>query len=135
MKKKSTAAEMQLRTKEVQDLLLSGHTYSAIQEYGLKWEISSRQIDDYISGARKMIEEVNLLSLKENQALIANALWNEYRSAKDSRDRINVLKELARIHGVGNVNLIVSVSEARPYRDFTDEELEALDEQSKSGPN
>ena len=134
-KARSTAHEFSAKIREVQNLLLSGYGYSEIQEYGLKWGVSTRQIDDYISGARKIMDEVNLLSLQENIAVISGALWNEYRSASESKDRINCLKELSRIHGLGISTIDVNVKEVRPLQELSDTELKTLREQLKSNVN
>jgi hypothetical protein len=53
--RKSTKDEIQNRVNEVYGLLLRAYSRAQILQYGSeKWEISGRQVDDYIAAARKL---------------------------------------------------------------------------------
>lgn len=118
---------MAQRVAEVLSLLLDGHTRSEVVRHGSKkWKISSRQIDDYIALANKELEEINKVTLDKNIALITKNLWKQYREAQRSSDKIQALKELARIKGIGSTNISLTVDDTRELSSLTDEELEKL---------
>jgi hypothetical protein len=56
MAKKSTKDEIQNRVDVVYKLILDAHSSAQIVQYGSKtWEVSERQVRDYLAEARKLI--------------------------------------------------------------------------------
>jgi hypothetical protein len=56
MARKSTKDEIQNRVNEVYGLLLRAWNHNQIVQYGSeKWEVSERQVRDYLAEARKLI--------------------------------------------------------------------------------
>lgn len=85
---KITKAEQSERILFVQELLLAGHTRSAVHsaftaKYG---KTPERNIDRVISHATKQIQELNKINLETNLALIVSNLWDQFRLAKQVRD-------------------------------------------------
>lgn len=126
MSKKSTDAEIDIRVCEVQELLLNGETRSSIVRYGSKWQISSRQIDDYIAAAKLLIKEINSTSTKEYIALLSRNLWKTFRVSMSSGDMAEAnksLMNLAKINGVGEESLSVVVTEIDNLTQFSDDDI------------
>lgn len=130
--KKSTKAQLEQRVKEVQELLLAGHTRSYVVQYGSKWKISDRQIDDYIAMANKIIKEINLISIQDNLALISSNLWDLFRKAsleQNLSEQHKILMSLAKLKGLDQHAITHIIEDKRELADLSDEELDAILEQ------
>lgn len=124
--KRSTDAEFDRRCTEVQAWILDGHTRHEIIRLGSHWKVSSRQIDDYLAGARDKIYEANSASVKENVAVISRNLWRLYRMALDEGDigeANKVLMNLAKVKGLDQVTVTNIIDDKREHADKSDEEL------------
>ena len=100
---KATNAEIDQRLTEVQELLLEGRTRHFIVQHGSKWNISNRQIDDYISQATALIKEINAASVQDNMARITTNLWKLYRAAQASTnlsEANKILMNIAKLKGL-----------------------------------
>lgn len=129
MAEKSTNAELMNRVAEVSTLLLEGRTRFYIIQYGSKWNLSDRQIDDYISMANKNLKEVNMLSLQENQATIVNGLWELFRAARSADDvseQHKILMSIAKLKGLDQMTVNHIIEDKRELAEMTDEELDAI---------
>lgn len=126
---KSTKAEYDQRVSEVQELLLSGRTRSFIIQYGSKWQVSDRQIDDYISSATKVIKEILLGKLEDNMAIISNNLWELFRFNKSEGNTAEchkILMSLAKLKGLDQQVINHVIDDKRELAHMTDAELERL---------
>lgn len=128
-KVRSDKIEYNNRINEIANLLTVGYTRSYVQEYGLKWSVSERQIDLYIVKAWKKIKEINDLTLQDNLSMVTNQLWDLYRDARANNDRMNAnkaLAQLAKIKGleVNTVNHIIE--DQRDLVNMTNEDLDNL---------
>ena len=100
---KSTKAEVNQRVSEIKNLLTQGYTRSHIIQYGSKWSVSDRQIDDYISMATIQIKEHNAYTYQENVTIVTDALWDVYRASRAANDRkaaLTALSQIAKIKGL-----------------------------------
>lgn len=133
-KSKSTKIELSQRVKEVSGLLLEGRTRSHILQYGSDvWNISERQIDDYISMAWKNIREVNALDFKDNVSVVINNLWDVYRQARIDNDKKNALvalAQIAKIKGLDQQVINHVIEDKREMVHMSNDELELLLETS-----
>ena len=126
---KSTNAELNQRVSEVQQLQLEGRTRSYILQYGSKWNVSVRQIDDYISHATTITKEVNLATLQDNTGVIINNLWTLYRTANSSGDIKNahsVLMSIAKIKGLDQQTINHIIEDKRDLEDLSDSDLDDI---------
>lgn len=126
---KSTKAELNQRVTEVSSLLLEGHTRHYIIQYGAKWKLSDRQIDDYISMAWHQIKEINALTLQDNLASITSALWATFRKAKQAHNISEMrqcLAQIAKIRGLDQQVINHVIEDKRELEELTDSELDAI---------
>lgn len=126
---KSTVVEINQRVSEVQGLLLQGRTRSAIVQYGSKWKISSRQIDDYIAKATELVKEVNALSTQHNLGIITNNLWDVYREARsvgNLAEASKVLMNIAKLRGLDQTTINHVIDDKRDLQELSDHDLDAL---------
>lgn len=129
MAKKSTKAEIDQRLKEVQELLLEGRTRSYIVQYGSKWQVVDRQIDDYIAQATALIKEINLASVQDNLALITANQWTLYRTAiKDNNIPVarQLLMDLAKLRGLDQATINHVIEDKRELADLSNADLEKM---------
>lgn len=125
---KSTKCELNQRVTEVSSLLLEGRTRSYIVQYGSKWKVSDRQIDDYISMASKQIKEVNDTTIQDQLAILVQGLWDVYRTAvkeKNLAEQHKALNSLAKIQGLDQNTVLLKV-EARDLESTSDADLLSL---------
>jgi len=101
---KSTQAEMLLRIEFVTDLLLNGANYSMIRDMCTKkWNVTSRQVDNYISMCYdQMVEDMqpvrqkNLAkALRQRDKLVLNLM-----SKRAYKDVLPVLTDIAKLQGL-----------------------------------
>lgn len=126
---KSTKAQIEQRLKEVQELLLDGRTRSFIVQYGSKWQVSDRQIDDYIAQATAIIKEINLASVQDNLALITANQWTLYRKAiTDNNIPVarQLLMDLAKLRGLDQATINHIIEDKRELSDLSNADLEKL---------
>jgi len=102
--KKSTKAEIELRIQTVIEWILQGITYNEIVRYSAsKWNIASRQVDNYIKTAKEEIKSCSDLE-KEEQITLAIARYNDlYRknySIKDYKECRGVQDSLNKMLGL-----------------------------------
>ncbi len=132
---KSTKAELDQRVSEVQALLLQGYTRSYILQYGSKWGISDRQIEEYMAKASINLKEINSITLQENMALIASNLWDLFRKAKvdnDLSEQHKILMSLAKLKGLDQQAIHHIIEDKRELADMTDEDLDRALNQAAS---
>lgn len=126
---KSTQAEYNQRVAEVQALLLEGRTRAFIIQYGAKWKVVDRQVDDYISEANFIIKEINNVTLQENLSLITTNLWNLYRSSLSSgniSEANKILMNIAKLRGLNENTINLTLQDKREHQDLSDEALDKL---------
>lgn len=129
MANKSTKAQIEQRLKEVQELLLDGRTRSFIVQYGSKWQVSDRQIDDYIAQATAIIKEINLASVQDNLALITANQWTLYRKAiTDNNIPVarQLLMDLAKLRGLDQATINHIIEDKRELSNLSNADLEKL---------
>lgn len=96
---KSTKAELELRVKSVVSWILQGRSYKDIVRYSSKnWNISSRQVDNYVKIAKEEIKASTNIT-KEEQITIAIARYNDlylknytekdYKECRGVQDSLN----------------------------------------------
>lgn len=133
---KSTKAEVDQRVSEITNLKLSGFTRSYIIQYGSKWGISDRQIDDYISMSTANIKEANQATLQDNLAMITTGLWEVYRKAKadgNLSEQHKVLMSLAKLKGLESYTVNHVIEDKRDHADLSDSDLDKLMEEAQRG--
>ena len=126
---KSTKAQLNQRVSEVQALQMEGRTRSYIIQHGSKWDVSDRQIDDYIKYATTITKEVNLDTLQDNMGVIINNLWKLYRASNSSGDVKNahaVLMSIAKLKGLDQQTLNINIEDRREFQDLSDSDLDAI---------
>ena len=133
---RSTNAEIDLRVREVQALILDGCTRSAIVQFGSKWGVSDRQIDDYIKAATERITEHNLSTLQLDMSIVTSQLWNLFRQAREIgnvTEQRQILTTIAKLKGLNRDPADCKVAldkEAELRREairrLSNEELDAL---------
>lgn len=124
--KQSTQAEVDLRVSEIQSLILQGYTRAYLLQYGSKWVISDRQIDDYISKATTAIKEINQASVQDNMAIITSNLWDAFRTAKQEKnlsEQHKILMSIAKLKGLDQMTVNHIIEDKRDLESLTDEEL------------
>jgi hypothetical protein len=103
MARKSTKDEIQARVNEVYGLLLRAYNHNQIVQYGSeKWNVSERQVRDYLAEARK------LLSI---DAEIARPQWLEAALA-----RLQDYERIARENGQVGLAMAAVEKQARLLR-------------------
>lgn len=128
-KKKSTKAELDLRVSEVQSLILQGYTRKYLIQYGSKWELSDRQIDDYISMATIAIKEINHSSVQDNMAIVTSCLWDLYRKTikeGNNSEANKVLMNIAKLRGLEQHTINHIIEDKRELESLSDEELNSV---------
>ncbi|QOS67095.1 hypothetical protein GS424_011170 [Eggerthella guodeyinii] len=104
--KKSTAAEVEMRTAKVAELLVNGWNRTRICEYAretAQWGVSDGQIDRYIATARERIQTDCTQDLKMNYALAnarLEAIYSRAIEAGDLRLALSVVKEQKTLQGL-----------------------------------
>lgn len=87
MAKKSTKAEIINRVKIIIDFLLDGLSRYEILQYGSKkWDITGRQVDEYIAWANKRITRMAEKAEEKSYDRIRNRLERQYRRAVQNKD-------------------------------------------------
>lgn len=126
---KSTKAEVNQRVTEVQDLIMKGFTRTDILQYGSKWDVSDRTIDEYLAGARRALKEINSSTLQDNQAIIVGGLWGIYRSAINGgnlAEAHKVLMSIAKLKGLEQTTINHIIEDKRELETLSDTELDAI---------
>lgn len=131
---KSTKSQVDKRVKEIQALLLEGHTRSYILQHPSikKWNIVERSIDDYIAKAWASIKEINQLSAQDHMSTITSQLWAVFRRAVESgnlSEQRQTLTAIAKLRGLDETTVNHVIEDQRPLRHMTDAELDAILEQ------
>lgn len=97
--KKSTAAEVEMRTAKVAELLVDGWSRARICEYAretARWDVSDAQVDRYIAKARERIQADCSRDRKASYALAEarlEALYGKAVDADDLRLALSIVKE------------------------------------------
>lgn len=95
MAKKSTNVEIDERVNIVYDLLLRAHSRHQIVQHGSKlWNVSDRQIDDYIARARQLMQLDAELERPQWLAAAIARLQDYERRASDNNQISIALKAL-----------------------------------------
>jgi len=85
---KASQAEIEIRVAQVSEWLLNGETRAVIVQKGSKlWQISHRQVDDYIAYAWDMISECGAESTRKEKARVLSNLWRLFKEAQREGDR------------------------------------------------
>lgn len=127
--KQSTKAELSQRLTEVQSLILQGYTRHAILQYGSKWNLSDRQIDDYTAKATALIKEINKASIQDNLAIITtNQFQLLIQAKKDGNLAVarQLLMDLAKLKGLEQTYINHTISDVRDLENVSNEELDSL---------
>ena len=135
---KSTQAELNQRVSEVQALLLQGYTRSHILQYGSKWGVSDRQIEEYMSKATINLKEINSITLESNMALIASNLWDLFRKARAENnlsEQHKILMSLAKLKGLDQHAIHHVIEDKRQFSDLSDAELDRMLMEGQDGPH
>lgn len=101
---KSTKAEIELRVALVYKMLIEGFVRKDIVQYGSKkWNISNRQVDDYIAGANLEIKEnfgekykANIL---EKEVAKMDNLYRKNYQNEDYRECRTLIESKAKLMG------------------------------------
>lgn len=130
---KSTAVELINRVNEIKEQMLLGYTRYDVVRYGTeKWGVSERQIEDYMSKANAILDEINMLEAKDNLKLLTSNMWKIFRKALEEGDRRHaseLLREIGKLRGLYNEKVTMVLDDKRVNPDMSDIELEsALDE-------
>ena len=84
---KATNAEIEMRIATVLSLLMRGKTRAEIVRYGAnKWELESRQIDEYLSRAKERLQEENKSTFEHDLALARGRISYLYDKAIGNED-------------------------------------------------
>ena len=101
---KSDSSEMQKRINLIYSMLLQGLQRKAIIQYCSKnYEISDRQVDEYLAKARQLMSDdlVENMDLKRSEILAQlNDLYNKSYLLEDYRECRNILAQITSILGV-----------------------------------
>jgi flavin-binding protein dodecin len=122
---KTTKAEVIQRVTEIKKLKLDGYTRTYIIQYGSKWSVSDRTIDEYISRATDEIREISLASTEEHRSSLVNAMYDLYRQAIKNGERQEASKLLMNIAKLtGSDQHVVQVAiEKREFKDVSNDEF------------
>lgn len=107
MKKRSTEIETNQRVTEMAKAILSGYSnrrnlFQYVSE-NFDWNVSERQLDNYLKAAREIINEIasNDLDLEKNIALNRlDALYTMNYKIHDFRECRNVIESRAKMLGL-----------------------------------
>lgn len=114
--KKSTAAEVEMRTAKVAELLVDGWSRARICEYAretARWDVSDAQVDRYIAKARERIQADCSRDRKASYALAEarlEALYGKAVDADDLRLALSIVKEQRTLQGLDGALLEPSES-------------------------
>jgi hypothetical protein len=131
---KSDSSEFKSRINECYLLLLQGFRRKQIIQYGAKWSVSDRQIDDYIKLAREIFDEDNDLNFeqKKNEALAKYYdLYQKNYELEDYKECRNVLKDIKDIFGIDaekNLNLKNNGGEFKQSTELTVKIIRPIEE-------
>lgn len=120
----SNQAEIDYRVTQIQDMLLMGHTRGRILQFASEWDVSERQVDEYLRRAYEALKEFNKATVNENRAVVLGQLWESVRRSRAAMDERLVqsgLAQISKITGLEKTTLIVD--DKRDLEDLTDEEL------------
>lgn len=92
------------------------------------WGIGERQVESYLARAREALSEINKSSVEEHTAVIHAGLSRLYRIAlskkhKDLYMAHQVLMSIAKIRGVGSINVVIK-DDRKLTEALSDEELD-----------
>ena len=93
MSKKATKAEIETRINHISNLLVRGERYHDIVRFSAKkWNIKSRQVDNYIREARKRIFQTLETNLYYNLARAIGVRRRLFRNALKEKDYRGVFR-------------------------------------------
>lgn len=122
---RSTDAVVLARVSEVQSWILEGYTRHKILQFGSKWSVSDRQIDDYIAKATELIREINHATLEDSLALIVSNYWSLYKEAgSDVGLKASILEKIGKFRGLDKKTLVVK--DERELEEVSDDELDEI---------
>lgn len=115
--------EVEKRIHQVFEWNLLAYSRRQILQFStdLGWGLEERQIDNYIAEAKRRLVEMNRDTQEEDLSRILSLLWENYRAA-EPRDRPAILRDIAKLKGLDQINLNVKFE--RPLKELKDEELE-----------
>lgn len=124
-KDKSNASEMQKRINLVYSMYMQGIQSNQIVRFiSEKYSISGRQVENYITKAREIMDSDTKLELGIIKSQIVAQLWDLYHKnmkIEDYRECRNILNQIAEIFGVkAPLKSELTVKEEQPL--FSDEE-------------
>lgn len=104
-KEKSTNAEIELRVSIIYDMIIKGCSRKEIVQFGSnKWNITNRQVDDYIAKANNDIKEVYGQDYKEmiinKQLAQLDDLYNKNYQLNDLRECRNLIESKSKLLGL-----------------------------------
>lgn len=128
--KKATDAEMEARIQIVGSLILNGFSRPEIIEHCRKtWGVGRAAADQYTARARAEIFDINQDDIQETIQIITRQFWRQYRKADEKNDiyaATTVLRELAKVKGLGQITLNLNKSDGDPLPDVSAEDLVAV---------
>lgn len=125
-----TDAEVEMRVREILDLLLLGSTRAEILRYCTNrgWGVQSRQIDIYMAQAKEEIHEISRVTATETMSLILKNLWYLYKKCLDKDDlggARTALMDIAKLKGMAQETVTHLIH--RPKEDLIELDDDAFD--------
>lgn len=101
---KATDAEVTQRVATIHKLMVAGASRASIVQYGSKtWQITDRQVDDYIARAKKGITDQANKDKNHNLALALERMSDIYQqcyAAKNYKGAVSAQQEINRLLGL-----------------------------------
>ena len=115
---KTPAGEIHHRVSEVSELILRGLYRKNILQYGAKWGVSNRTIDNYISMANKLLIKESQKSRDLNYAKVQKRYDSLYYKALENEDlglAASITEKYSKLTGVNEPEKI-EVNETRKIK-------------------
>lgn len=111
MAEKSTNAEIELRIATIYEMVVKGCSRKFIVRYGSEnWNISSRQIDDYLKSVYEEIKEIYGKNYKETiiqkQLVQLDDLYVKNYTIEDFRECRNIIESKSKLLGLNEPSKI-----------------------------
>lgn len=121
MAEKSTDAEIELRIATIYEMVVKGASRKYIVRYGSEtWEITSRQIDDYLKRVYEEIKETYGESYKKNilekQLAQLDDLYVKNYTIEDFRECRNIIESKTKMLGLNDIIEDDSITEIKITR-------------------
>lgn len=131
--KKSTDIEIENRIQEVFKLICKGRVRNEILRYASKWDLSDRQVDEYIYRAQERLYELNKTKRELIHAQVINGLWENIEIAKSGLasqfglvevgEVRQSLMAIAKLAGLDQQNISLKVESVKELDHVETEEL------------